>query len=50
MAIALTDLGFDTGLDMQEVAKVAEYFNTIRDHYREVGILNPKVKDTEPKH
>ncbi|HHC9047362.1 TPA: pyruvate carboxylase subunit B [Streptococcus pyogenes] len=34
MAIALTDLGFDTGLDMQEVAKVAEYFNTIRDHYR----------------
>ncbi|HHD4516488.1 TPA: oxaloacetate decarboxylase subunit alpha [Streptococcus pyogenes] len=49
MAIALTDLGFDTGLDMQEVAKVAEYFNTIRDHYREVGILNPKVKDTEPK-
>ncbi|MGT2935471.1 oxaloacetate decarboxylase subunit alpha [Streptococcus castoreus] len=49
MAIALTDLGFDTGLDMQEVAKVAEYFNTIRDHYREAGILNPKVKDTEPK-
>lgn len=49
MAIALTDLGFDTGLDMQEVAKVAEYFNTIRDHYRETGILNPKVKDTEPK-
>ncbi|HFJ5034638.1 TPA: pyruvate carboxylase subunit B [Streptococcus pyogenes] len=49
MAIALTDLGFDTGLDMQEVAKVAEYFNTIRDHYREIGILNPKVKDTEPK-
>ncbi|AXI58019.1 oxaloacetate decarboxylase [Streptococcus pyogenes] len=48
-AIALTDLGFDTGLDMQEVAKVAEYFNTIRDHYRETGILNPKVKDTEPK-
>lgn len=49
MAIALMDLGFDTGLDMQEVAKVAEYFNTIRDHYRETGILNPKVKDTEPK-
>ncbi len=49
MAIALTDLGFDTGLDMREVAKVAEYFNTIRDHYRETGILNPKVKDTEPK-
>ncbi|HEP1554288.1 TPA: oxaloacetate decarboxylase subunit alpha [Streptococcus pyogenes] len=49
MAIALTDLGFDTGLDMQEVAKVAEYFNTIRDYYRETGILNPKVKDTEPK-
>ncbi|CAN2924060.1 oxaloacetate decarboxylase subunit alpha [Streptococcus dysgalactiae] len=49
MAIALMDLGFDTGLDMQEVAKVAEYFNTIRDHYRETEILNPKVKDTEPK-
>lgn len=49
MVIALEDLGIDTGLDMTSVTKIAEYFNTIRDHYRAEGILNPKVKDTEPK-
>ena len=31
------------------MAEVADYFNPIRDRFREEGILNPKVKDTEPK-
>jgi oxaloacetate decarboxylase alpha subunit len=46
---AFEELGFDTGLNMNKVTKIAEYFNPIRDQFREDGILNPKVKDVEPK-
>lgn len=49
MAIALEELGFDINLDKKKLAEVADYFNPIRDRFREEGILNPKVKDTEPK-
>ncbi|MGM0124742.1 oxaloacetate decarboxylase [Enterococcus sp. AZ194] len=49
MAISLEEMGYDTGLSMEKVAQIAEYFNPIRDRFREEGILNPKVKDVEPK-
>ncbi|MHA3224532.1 oxaloacetate decarboxylase subunit alpha [Globicatella sulfidifaciens] len=49
MAIALEELGFETGLDLKKIETIAEHFNKVRDHYRKEGILNPKVKDTEPK-
>ncbi|MDH6365266.1 pyruvate carboxylase subunit B, partial [Enterococcus sp. PFB1-1] len=49
VAMALEELGFDTGLNMTKVAEVAEYFNPIRDRFRNEGLLNPKVKDVEPK-
>ncbi|WP_071130338.1 oxaloacetate decarboxylase subunit alpha [Enterococcus timonensis] len=49
MAIALESLGFETGLKMDKVAKIAEHFNPVRDRFRKSGILNPKVKDIEPK-
>ncbi|MEQ7044604.1 oxaloacetate decarboxylase subunit alpha [Enterococcus gallinarum] len=49
MAIALEELGFDTGLKMDKLSEIAEYFNPIRDQFRNSGILNPKVKDIEPK-
>ncbi|MCX4166354.1 oxaloacetate decarboxylase subunit alpha [Enterococcus casseliflavus] len=49
VAIALEDCGFATGLDLQKVAEIAEHFNPIRDRFREEGLLNPKVKDIEPK-
>ncbi|MGX7243667.1 oxaloacetate decarboxylase subunit alpha [Enterococcus quebecensis] len=49
MALALENLGYDTHLDMKKVAEAADYFNPIRDKFREEGLLNPKVKDTEPK-
>ncbi len=49
LATALEDMGFDTGLDMQKVTKIANHFNPVRDRFRKAGILNPKVKDTEPK-
>ena len=34
---------------MQKVAEIAEHFNPVRDRFREEGLLNPKVKDIEPK-
>lgn len=49
VAIALEDYGFATGLDLQKVAEIAEHFNPVRDRFREEGLLNPKVKDIEPK-
>ena len=49
MVLALEDLGFKTGVDMKEVEAAAAYFNGIRDKFRAEGVLNPKVKDTEPK-
>lgn len=49
MGLALENLGYNTHLDMKKVAEAADYFNPIRDKFREAGVLNPKVKDTEPK-
>lgn len=49
VAIALEDCGFATGLDLQKVAEIAEHFIPVRDRFREEGLLNPKVKDIEPK-
>jgi len=45
----LEGLGYDTGLDLTQLAEIADYFAPIRDRFREEGILNPKVKDVEPK-
>lgn len=49
MALVLEEMGYETGLDMKKVTKIAEYFNPIRDRFRKEGMLNPKVKDIEPK-
>ncbi|KAF1300537.1 MULTISPECIES: oxaloacetate decarboxylase subunit alpha [Enterococcus] len=49
VAIALEDMGFDTGLKMDKLTEIAEHFNPIRDRFRNEGLLNPKVKDVEPK-
>lgn len=49
VAMALEDLGYETGLNMEKVTQVAEHFNPIRDRFREADILKAKVKDIEPK-
>lgn len=49
MAIALNEMGFDTGLNMEKLSQIAEYFNPVRDQFRKEELLNPKVKDLEPK-
>ena len=50
MVLSLEELGFNTGVDMKKVEEATAHFNGIRDKFRAEGILNPKVKDTEPKH
>ncbi len=49
VAIALAGLGYETGLDQLKLEKIADHFNPVRDHFRNEGKLNPKVKDVEPK-
>lgn len=49
LMIALEDMGYDTGLHLEELTKIANHFNEVRDRFRENGGLNPKVKDVEPK-
>lgn len=49
LALTFSKMGYDTGLDLNKVNEAAEYFNPIRDRFREEGILNAKVKDIEPK-
>lgn len=39
----------DTGLDIELLGEIADYFKPIKEKYRKEGILNPKVMDTEPK-
>lgn len=49
VAIALAGMGYDTGLDLEKLETIADHFNPVRDRFRKAGLLNPKVKDTEPK-
>ena len=49
MALALEDLGYETGLDMKKLERVAEHFAPIRDRFLEEGVLSPKVLSVEPK-
>lgn len=49
MALALETLGYDTQLNLKKLETIADYFNPIRDKFRDKALLNPKVKDTEPK-
>lgn len=49
MAIALGELGYDCGLDLDALAPVVESLNGVRNRFRAEDKLNPKVKDTNPK-
>ncbi|MEG0254734.1 MAG: oxaloacetate decarboxylase subunit alpha [Vagococcus sp.] len=49
VAFGLQNLGYDTGLDMSKLEEISDYFGGIRDKFRDEGLLNPKVKDTQPK-
>ena len=49
LAIALDELGYDTGLDLDALEAVARHFAPVRDRFLAEGILNPKVLEVEPK-
>ena len=49
VAIALEGMGYDTGLDLKKLEKIADYFKPIKASYVESGLLNPKVLDIDPK-
>lgn len=49
MLISLQNLGYEVDLDQAKLSEMADYFAPIRDRFREEGILNPKVKDIQPK-
>ena len=49
VAIALEDMGYDTGLDMNKLGKIADYFKPLKAEYVESGLLDPKVLEIEPK-
>lgn len=49
LALSFAEMGYDTGLNMEKVSEIANYFNPIRDRFRKEGLLNPKVKDIDPK-
>lgn len=49
MAIALEGMGYDTGLDIDRLDRIAVHFAGVRDRFMAEGGLNPKVLEVEPK-
>ena len=49
MAVALEGLGYDTGLDVDKLDRIAKHFAGVRDRFLKDGGLNPKVLEVEPK-
>ncbi len=49
MALALEELGYNTGLRSQNLKYIAEYFKPIKEEFRKNGLLNPKVMDVVPE-
>lgn len=48
LALAMEGLGYETGLNIDKITEISEYFKSIRDKFRDSGKLNPKVKDIDP--
>lgn len=48
LAIVLKELGYDTGLNLDQIKIVADYLKPLKEKLRKDGILNPKVMDVEP--
>lgn len=49
MAVAFADLGYDTGLDQERLAEIADHFKPVRDEFLANGTIKPKVLEVEPK-
>ena len=49
LAIALEELGYETGLHIETLEEIADYFKPIRDKYLASGVLDPKMLFSDPK-
>lgn len=49
MVASLQNSPYDSGLDLNLLNEIAEYFRPIREKYIKEGILNPKVLDVDSK-
>jgi len=49
LSIALNELGYDTGLNIEILEEIADYFKKVRDKYLDQGTLNPKILFVDPK-
>ena len=49
LAIVLEELGYDTGLNLELLEEIADYFKTVKESFRAENLINPKVTDIDPK-
>lgn len=49
LVASLKNTEYDTGLDLELLNEIAEYFNPIRDKYIKSGLINPKVLGVNAK-
>ncbi len=43
LVASLKDTGYDTGLDLEKLSEISEYFMPIRESYLQTGVLDAKV-------
>lgn len=48
-AMILKEIGYETGLDIDDLEEIADYFKGIRDKYLDAGTLDPKMMFADPK-
>lgn len=49
LALALEELGYPTGLDIERLEDIANYFKEIRNKYLDSGTMDPKMLFSDPK-
>lgn len=49
LVAALKGTQYDTGLDLEVLNEITEYFRPLREKYLEEGLINPKVLGVNPK-
>ncbi len=49
LVAALKGTQYDTGLDLEALNEITEYFRPLREKYLEEGLINPKVLGVNPK-
>ncbi|CAM4295699.1 oxaloacetate decarboxylase subunit alpha [Erysipelothrix aquatica] len=48
MVIALRELGYDIDVNLEDCQIVADHFKAVKETFKESGVFNPKVLETDP--